>query len=229
MINIIFLGNIGSKYTWTRHNIGFIYADKISDNLCKSFNIKKSIGGMLLETNTREIIQLLSHSSNINKELKQKIEKYNFNLKNEKIQLIKPECYMNESGKVALLVKSKYHSDKIIVVHDELDLPFGTIKYKFGGGDNGHNGLKSITSKIGSNYWRIRFGIGRPGKSTLNLSEACKDFKFSELIDIKKNQLPKDYVDISTYVLSNFSDSELLEVNNKTHIFISNILDILLN
>ena len=73
-------------------------------------------------------------------------------------------CYMNESGgpTKGLTDYFKVKSDRLIVVHDELDIPFEAIRLKQGGGDNGHNGLKSITSVLGADYFRIRMGIGRP-------------------------------------------------------------------
>jgi len=76
--------------------------------------------------------------------------------------LLKPTTYMNLSGKSILAVKNFYKIDDVIVVHDDLDLPFGALRFKTGGGHGGHNGLKSADSAIGSDYIRVRMGIGKP-------------------------------------------------------------------
>ena len=82
--------------------------------------------------------------------------------KSSKHFLLKPLTYMNLSGKSALAVKQFYKIDDIVVIHDDLDLPFGAIRFKFGGGHGGHNGLKSMDACIGREYLRIRMGIGKP-------------------------------------------------------------------
>lgn len=76
--------------------------------------------------------------------------------------LLKPTTYMNLSGKSVLAVKNFYKIDDVIVIHDDLDLPFGALRFKVGGGHGGHNGLKSADAAIGQNYTRVRMGIGKP-------------------------------------------------------------------
>jgi len=76
--------------------------------------------------------------------------------------LLKPTTYMNLSGKSILAVKNFYKPDEVIVIHDDLDLPFGALRFKKGGGHGGHNGLKSADSAIGPDYIRVRMGIGKP-------------------------------------------------------------------
>lgn len=85
-------------------------------------------------------------------------------IKNEKkFLLIKPQTYMNSSGKVVpALLKQGIKAENILVVHDELEQPFGAIKIKVGGSAKGHNGLKSIIAACGDQFARLRFGIGRP-------------------------------------------------------------------
>lgn len=79
--------------------------------------------------------------------------------------LLKPQTYMNLSGESVLAVKNFYKdTQKMVVIHDDLDLPFGTIRFKRGGSSGGHNGLKSIDHLCGNDYFRVRFGIGRPPK-----------------------------------------------------------------
>ncbi len=76
--------------------------------------------------------------------------------------LLKPLTFMNLSGNAILAVKSFYKIDDVVVIHDDLDLPFGTLRFKKGGGDGGHNGLKSADEKISKEYIRVRMGIGKP-------------------------------------------------------------------
>ena len=81
------------------------------------------------------------------------------------VTVAKPRSFMNLSGRPVASLRDFYKipPDRIVVVHDELDLPFGTLRVKLGGGDNGHNGLRSITQALGTgDYYRVRFGIGRP-------------------------------------------------------------------
>lgn len=153
---IVGLGNIGDKYQLNRHNVGFLVIDEITKSLASS------------NTNT----------SNINKSnFKANVLKSGYNL------LVKPNTYMNNSGEAVQAIKEYYKLDmeNIIIIHDDLDLPFGTVKFKIGGGHGGHNGLRSIDSHLGKEYIRVRIGIGKP--------------------DVKS--------DVANYVLSNFSKEEL--------------------
>ena len=77
--------------------------------------------------------------------------------------LLKPMTYMNLSGRSILAVKRFYKVDEVVVIHDDLDLPFGTLRFKRGGGHGGHNGLKSADEAISNDYIRVRMGIGHPG------------------------------------------------------------------
>jgi len=127
---IVGLGNPGSTYESTRHNIGFM----VVDELIKKFNANK-----------------LS-SSSFDGEL--------FKFQNH--FLLKPLTFMNLSGESIALVKKFYKIEDVVVIHDDLDLPFGALRFKMGGGHGGHNGLKSTDEKIGREYMRIRMGIGKP-------------------------------------------------------------------
>lgn len=132
---IIALGNIGKEYEQTRHNYGFLGLDKI-----------------------------ISDYSLSNKGVKFKSEIFSGEIAGNKVVAIKPQTLMNLSGIAASQVKSFYKTPitKIIVLHDDLDLALGKVKVKVGGGDGGHNGLKSLDQMIGKNYLRLRLGIGRP-------------------------------------------------------------------
>lgn len=94
--------------------------------------------------------------------------------------LLKPSTYMNLSGKSVLAVKQFYKIDNVIVIHDELDLPFGALRYKKGGGNGGHNGLKSIDGLIGSDYLRVRMGIGKPEHKSMVADYVLHDFSADE-------------------------------------------------
>lgn len=96
------------------------------------------------------------------------------------IFLLKPTTYMNLSGKSVLAVKQFYKCDNLIVIHDDLDLPFGALRYKKGGGHGGHNGLKSIDSLLGSDYVRVRMGIGKPEYKSMVADYVLSDFGSEE-------------------------------------------------
>ena len=127
---IVGLGNPGTSYETTRHNIGFMVIDALVE---------------------RQESTKLS-SSNFQGDL--------FKFKNH--YLLKPQTYMNLSGDSIVKVKNFYKIDEVVVIHDDLDLPFGTLRFKKGGGHGGHNGLRSIDANISREYVRVRMGIGKP-------------------------------------------------------------------
>src|SRR5689334_5988959 len=101
----------------------------------------------------------------------------------QRVVLAKPKCYMNESGGPVASLRDffKVPADRIIVVHDELDIPFDTLRLKLGGGDNGHNGLRSLTKSLGTkDYLRTRVGIGRPPGRQDPADFVLKDFSATE-------------------------------------------------
>lgn len=130
---IIGLGNPGEKYYYTRHNIGFRILDQLAQNYGVTWQKKKDM----------EITQIGEN--------------------NKQILLVKPQTFMNSSGSVIpSLTKQGIKPENILVVHDELEKPFGTMSIKFGGSHRGHNGLRSIITACGADFYRLRFGIGRP-------------------------------------------------------------------
>jgi peptidyl-tRNA hydrolase, PTH1 family len=99
------------------------------------------------------------------------------------VTLARPRAYMNLSGKpvAALTAFYKVPPDRLVVIHDELDIPFGALRLKFGGGDNGHNGLRSVTAALGTReYYRVRVGIGRPPGRMDPAAFVLKDFTGAE-------------------------------------------------
>ena len=133
---IVGLGNPGAEYAATRHNIGFMAVDKLANTL-RAPNVSNKFHGEFCQTE----------------------------LDGEKLLLLKPQTFMNHSGRSvqAAMAFYKIPPSQLIVLHDELDLPPGKIRIKKGGGANGHNGLRDIDACVGQDYWRIRLGIGHPG------------------------------------------------------------------
>jgi PTH1 family peptidyl-tRNA hydrolase len=103
------------------------------------------------------------------------------------VTLARPRSYMNLSGRpvAALLAFYKIPPERLVVIHDELDVPFGALRLKLGGGDNGHNGLRSITQALGTReYYRVRFGIGRPPGRMDAAVYVLRDFSTAERKDL---------------------------------------------
>jgi PTH1 family peptidyl-tRNA hydrolase len=103
------------------------------------------------------------------------------------VTLARPRSYMNLSGRPVAALASFYKisAERTVVIHDELDIPFGAIRLKLGGGDNGHNGLRSITQALGTpDYYRVRFGIGRPPGRMEAATYVLRDFTAAERKDL---------------------------------------------
>ncbi len=153
-ILVVGLGNPGARYEATRHNAGFMVADVLAGR----------IGG-----------RFKSHRANA--------DVLEGRLAGCQLVVGKPRSFMNDSGGpvVNLARFYKIAPENVVVVHDELDIPFGTLKLKRGGGDGGHNGLKSITSALGSKeYVRVRVGIGRPPGRQDVIDYVLRDFGATE-------------------------------------------------
>ena len=163
MFLLVGLGNIGKKYELTRHNFGFLALDSI----ILQYNLSKSANKFESEVFTGQIGE-------------------------NKIIAIKPQTFMNNSGVSVGAASSFYKipAENIIVFHDEIDIKLGEIRVKKGGGNAGHNGLKSIDQRIGKDYWRFRLGVSRP-------------------------QNPE--YEVSDYVLSKFSKDELTVVEEMNY------------
>ncbi len=133
-INVIIgLGNPGQQYYYNRHNIGFRIIDELARNH----------GGIWERKKNMEIAEVVIHG--------------------KKILLVKPETFMNASGKVIpFLQKKGIKPENILVIHDELEKPFSKLAFKIGGSHRGHNGLRSIIAACGPDFARLRFGVGRP-------------------------------------------------------------------
>ena len=133
---IVGLGNPGEKYKNTRHNLGFIFVDKLANKLDpeEKFVLNPKIKAEILETNIDQ----------------------------EKVIMIKPQTFMNSSGIAVKLAINYFNceTENLIVVSDDTNLNIGQARIRFGGEAGGHNGLKSIINAVGENFWRVRLGVG---------------------------------------------------------------------
>ncbi len=118
---------------------------------------------------------------------------------------------MNLSGKSVLAVKNFYKIDNsnIVVVHDDIDLPFSALRFKRGGGDGGHNGLKSIDSLIGKDYIRVRMGVGKP-----QYKSQVPDYVLSDFTQDEEKIIP-DWIEYTTKVLNEFNSRSLEEIKSR--------------
>jgi peptidyl-tRNA hydrolase, PTH1 family len=134
---VVGLGNPGPNYAQTRHNLGFMVADRLAARLGSKFKVHKRSGTEIVTGR----------------------------LGGRPVVLAKPRCYMNESGRqVGPLAKFySVSAADVLIIHDELDIDFGQIRLKIGGGEGGHNGLRSVAAVLGpKDFQRVRIGIGRP-------------------------------------------------------------------
>ncbi|MDR3180013.1 MAG: aminoacyl-tRNA hydrolase [Holosporaceae bacterium] len=170
---LIGLGNPGVIYENNRHNVGF----KIIDTIAKEY----VVGGF------RKMASMAETASS--------------NVGDFRIILAKPQTFMNLSGKAVRVLADFYKipPENMCIFHDDIDLAFSQIKIKKGGGNGGHNGLKSIDSAIGPNYWRVRIGVGRPLYKSM----------------------------VSDYVLKNFDNDQEKTINSIADDMAKNILTLL--
>jgi peptidyl-tRNA hydrolase, PTH1 family len=168
---VVGLGNPGREYASHRHNIGFGIVDELARR-SDADSFRSKFSGELARTE----------------------------LNGEDAWLLKPQTYMNLSGDSVQPCAAffKIPPDRVIVCHDELDLPFGDVRLKFGGGHGGNNGLRSIIQRMGPDFCRLRFGVSRPGPGR----------------------------DASSWVLSNFDAEEREKVDKYVEIAAKAVLDI---
>jgi PTH1 family peptidyl-tRNA hydrolase len=160
---VVGLGNPGRQYANNRHNIGFMIADLLSERVGDSFRRHSRVP-------------------------KAEVAEGRLRLGGPKIILVKPLTYMNLSGGpvAALAAFYKISPERIVAVHDELDIPYTSIKIKIGGGEGGHNGLRSMTQSLGTKeYVRVRFGIGRPPGR-----QDPADFVLNDFSTVERKELP---------------------------------------
>jgi PTH1 family peptidyl-tRNA hydrolase len=156
---IVGLGNPGPEYAMNRHNVGFMVADLLAERTGGRFKRAAKAQAQVVEGRLGPA-----------------------GPGSRRVVLAKPMSYMNLSGGPvkALAEFYKVPLERVVAVHDELDIGYGTLRLKLGGGDNGHNGLKSVTKALGAGYHRVRFGIGRPPGRMQVADFVLKDFSAAE-------------------------------------------------
>ncbi|ANH78743.1 aminoacyl-tRNA hydrolase [Candidatus Chlamydia sanziniae] len=167
---IVAIGNPGAQYKVTRHNIGFLLADKLVQELDGS-----------------AFKSLLGCDSSL-----AKVESISGTL-----LFIKPHTFVNLSGKAVVKVKKYFHIalEHILVLADDVNHPFGKLRLRFRAGSGGHKGIKSITEMLGSNdYWQLRLGIGKPSETITGLS----DFVLGEFSEKEQIQLDSIFTEAKT-------------------------------
>ncbi|UQA94998.1 aminoacyl-tRNA hydrolase [Streptomyces halobius] len=155
---VVGLGNPGPEYAGNRHNVGFMVADLLAGRMGARFKAHKARAQVV-----EGRIGPPGPAS-------------------RRVVVAKPRSFMNLSGGPTTALRDFYKvpTANIIAVHDELDIDYGVLRLKLGGGDNGHNGLKSITKSLGADYHRVRFGIGRPPGRMPVADFVLRDFSSAE-------------------------------------------------
>jgi len=167
---VVGLGNPGRSYQRTRHNVGFMVADELVGRAGLRWRKARAVRA--------EVAATAYSSAGWNLPAADAFQ----------VIFVKPQTFMNNSGDaVRRLIKSnRVGLDHLVVVHDEIDLDDGCLRLKFGGGDNGHNGLKSLRSQLGSgDYYRLRFGVSRPSGSGDPIDWVLAPFPASQAEDLK--------------------------------------------
>jgi PTH1 family peptidyl-tRNA hydrolase len=165
---IVGLGNPGPEHQVTRHNAGFWFVDLLARRHGGEFRDYRKFSG----------------------------ETARVSIADREITLLKPTTYMNRSGLSIRQVSDffKIVPEEIMIAHDELDLPVGTVRLKQGGGHGGHNGLRDAIAHIGENFWRLRLGIGHPGNK-------------AEVIDYVLTRAPRTEEDLILETISTSADA----------------------
>ncbi len=159
---VVGLGNPGPAYARHRHNVGYLVTDRLAERMGATWKAHRSGRAAAVEGRLG-------------------------GLPGRRVVLGRARCYMNESGGpvAALLGFYSIPVERLVVVHDELDIPFGQLRLKSGGGDNGHNGLRSLRRSLGSgDFCRMRYGIGRPPGRQAAADFVLSDFSAAERADL---------------------------------------------
>ena len=162
---VVGLGNPGPSYAGHRHNVGYLVADVLAERMGSGFRAHKSGRASVVEGRVAPP-----------------------GVDGPRVVLARPRSYMNETGGPIKQLAAFYKvpPERIVVVHDELDIPFDTMRVKLGGGDNGHNGLRSVRNALGTgDFYRVRVGIGRPPGR-----QEVADFVLSDYSAAERRLLP---------------------------------------
>jgi peptidyl-tRNA hydrolase, PTH1 family len=162
---VVGLGNPGPAYAGHRHNVGYLVVEELATRMGSPFRSHR--------TGRADVVEGRLGIPGA---------------PGPRVVLARPRCYMNESGGPvkALATFYKLEPEQLVVVHDEIDIPFGTLRVKLGGGDNGHNGLRSVRAALGTgDFHRVRAGVGRPpGRREV------ADFVLSNYSTAERKELP---------------------------------------
>ncbi len=174
---IVGLGNVGKKYDGTRHNVGFAVIDALAAS--------QGIDGWTDKKDLKSIVA----SGNVG---------------NTRVILCKPTTMMNLSGAAVQAVSHFYKisPEAMVVVHDELDIPFGQIRTRTGGSDAGHNGIKSLIEQLGEDFGRVRVGVGPKKPAAMDSA----DFVLAKFSDVEQKQM-RNLLQESTAILTEFIHS----------------------
>jgi PTH1 family peptidyl-tRNA hydrolase len=159
---VLGLGNPGPAYAGHRHNVGYLVADELVRRLGSPFKAHRASRAELAEGR--------------------------LGIGGPRVVVVRPRSYMNEIGGPTKAVLKFYSAgpERLVAVHDELDLPFDTMRVKFAGGDNGHNGLRSLRGSLGTgDFYRVRVGVGRPPGR-----QDPADFLLSNYTSAERKELP---------------------------------------
>jgi PTH1 family peptidyl-tRNA hydrolase len=167
---VVGLGNPGPTYAGHRHNVGYLVTDELARRMGSAPGKQF---GRAHKTGRADVVEGRLGAPGTT---------------GPRVVLVRPRCYMNDVGGPTKAVMSFYQvpPSRLVAIHDELDIPFDTMRVKLGGGDNGHNGLKSLRSSLGTgDFYRVRCGIGRPpGRQDV------ADFVLSNYSTVERKDLP---------------------------------------
>lgn len=190
------LGNPGSQYETTRHNIGFLAVDRLIDHF-RATGPQVKYQGEIYSASVKTVTGI------------------------EKVLFVKPQTFMNLSGKCIGALFHFHHCQPgdLIVLHDELDLPPMSVRIKTGGGTGGHNGIKSIDECVGKDntkYHRIRMGIGHPARSETRSRMSPADYVLERFDDIELKELDKVLDDV-TDIVQKILNGQITTAMNQYH------------
>ena len=176
---IVGLGNPGPQYERTRHNVGYLVVEEMAKRLGAQFARHRRAHADVAEAHA--FVGTPDHC---------------------RVVRVKSRTYMNESGGPVKAVLDFLKSEDLIVVHDELDIPLGALRIKYGGGDNGHNGLRSLRKSLGhGEFFRVRCGVGRPVGRQDPADYLLSDFRAAERPEV--GVMVQEAADATEYLMRN--------------------------
>lgn len=177
------LGNPGREYARTRHNVGYLVVEEMASRFGLQFAKHRRAHAEAAEGHA--FVGTPDHC---------------------RVVLLKARTYMNESGGPVKAALDFTKSDRLVVVHDELDIPLGSLRVKFGGGDNGHNGLRSVRKSLGhGDFFRVRCGVGRPAGRQDPADYVLSDFRAADRAEV--SVMVAQAADATEYLLAHGLDA----------------------